>query len=172
MPVSCQQELIELSEIQHWSGPVQCSEPIGEFRRRPESEQFFRLAKTAKQAMLVLSSIQPDAGRRTTAAALIRQYIKQFKKKGRSKPDRVLRQAPSFHEQKSKLQGKRYSFFSFIEKNGPRPMSAIAAKTLHGGKATACLITAVRSPDETPKNMRQIGKNHGAICALLDYAGL
>jgi hypothetical protein len=37
------------------------------------------MAKTAKQAMLVLSSIQPDAVRR---------------KKGRSKPDRVLRQAP------------------------------------------------------------------------------
>ena len=48
-------------------------EPVGEFRRRPESEQFFRLAKTVKQAMLVLSSIQPDAARRTTAAALIRQ---------------------------------------------------------------------------------------------------
>ncbi|MCF7974238.1 MAG: hypothetical protein K9N55_10515, partial [Phycisphaerae bacterium] len=47
---------------------------------RPESEQFFRLTKTAKQAMFVLSSIQPDAGRR---------------KKGRSKPDRILRQAPS-----------------------------------------------------------------------------
>ena len=52
---------------------------VGRVRRRPESEQFFRLAKTAKQAMLVLSSIQPDVARR---------------KKGRSKPDRVLRQAP------------------------------------------------------------------------------
>jgi len=56
-------------------------ESVGEFRRWPESEAFFRLAKTAKQAMLVLSSIQPDAGRR---------------KKGRSKPDRILRQAPRF----------------------------------------------------------------------------
>ncbi len=54
-------------------------ESVGEFRRRPESEPFCRLAKTAKQAMLVLSSMQPDAGRR---------------KKGRLKPDRVLRQAP------------------------------------------------------------------------------
>ena len=49
--------------------------------------------------MFVLSSIQPDAGRRTTAAALIRQWlrssliIRQFKKKGRSKPDRVFRQS-------------------------------------------------------------------------------
>ena len=73
-------------------------EPVGELPRRPESEQFFRLAKTAKQAMLVLSSMQPDAARRTTAAALIRpllrqQQIKRFKKKGRSKPDRILRQA-------------------------------------------------------------------------------
>jgi hypothetical protein len=32
---------------------------------------FVSLAKTAKQAMLVLSSMQPDAARRTTAAALI-----------------------------------------------------------------------------------------------------
>ncbi len=55
-------------------------EPVGEFRRRPESEQFFRLAKTAKQAMFVLSSMQPDAARR---------------RKGRSKPDRILRQAPN-----------------------------------------------------------------------------
>jgi hypothetical protein len=54
-------------------------EPVGEFRRRPESEPFFRLAKTAKQAMFVLSSIQPDAAKR---------------KKSRSKPDRVRRQAP------------------------------------------------------------------------------
>ena len=52
---------------------------VGKLRRRPESERFFRLAKTAKQAMLVLSSIQPDAARR---------------KKSRSKPDRVLRQSP------------------------------------------------------------------------------
>jgi hypothetical protein len=51
---------------------------LGKLRRRPESEQFFRLATTAKQAMLVLSSIQPDAARR---------------KKGRSKPDRVFRQS-------------------------------------------------------------------------------
>jgi len=72
-------------------------EPVGEFRRRPESEQFFRLTKTAKQAMLVLSSIQPDAARRTTAAALIRQQLEQFKKKGRSKPDRILRHAPGSH---------------------------------------------------------------------------
>ena len=49
---------------------------VGKLRRWPESEQFFRLAKTAKQAMLVLSSMQPDAARR---------------KKGRSKPDRVFR---------------------------------------------------------------------------------
>ncbi|MCH8218373.1 MAG: hypothetical protein IH892_16570 [Planctomycetes bacterium] len=49
---------------------------VGKLCRRPESEQFFRLAKTAKQAMFVLSSIQPDAARR---------------KKGRSKPDRVVR---------------------------------------------------------------------------------
>jgi len=48
-----------------------------------EIEQFFRLTKTAKQAMLVLSSIQPDVARR---------------KKGRSKPDRVLRQAPGCRE--------------------------------------------------------------------------
>jgi len=52
---------------------------VGKFRRGPESEQFFRLAKTAKQAMLVLSSMQPDVARR---------------KKGRSKPDRVFRQSP------------------------------------------------------------------------------
>ena len=51
---------------------------VGKLRRRPESEQFFRLAKTAKQAMFVLSSIQPDAARW---------------KKGRSKPDRVFRQS-------------------------------------------------------------------------------
>ena len=49
---------------------------VGEFARRPESEQFFRLAKTAKQATLVLSSMEPDAARR---------------KKSRSKPDRVFR---------------------------------------------------------------------------------
>ena len=52
---------------------------VGKFRRRPESERFFRLAKTAKQAMLVLSSIQPDEARR---------------KKSRSKPDRIVRQSP------------------------------------------------------------------------------
>jgi hypothetical protein len=34
-------------------------EPVGEFRRRPESEPFFCLAKTAKQAIFVLSSMQP-----------------------------------------------------------------------------------------------------------------
>ena len=45
----------------------------------PESEQFGRLAKRPKQAMLVLSSIQADAARRS---------------KGRSKLDWVLRQAP------------------------------------------------------------------------------
>ena len=49
---------------------------VGKLRRRPESEPFFLLAKTAKQAMFVLSSMQPDAARR---------------KKGRSKPDRVFR---------------------------------------------------------------------------------
>ncbi len=51
---------------------------VGKLRRRPESEQFFRLTKTATQAMFVLSAIQPDAGRR---------------KKGRSKPDRVFRRS-------------------------------------------------------------------------------
>ena len=51
---------------------------VGKLRRWPESEQFFRLPKTAKQAMLVLSSMQPDAVRW---------------KKGRSKPDRVFRQS-------------------------------------------------------------------------------
>ena len=49
---------------------------VGKLARRPESEPFFRLAKTAKQAMFVLSSMQPDAARR---------------RKGRSKPDRVFR---------------------------------------------------------------------------------
>ena len=44
----------------------------------PEREQFFRLAKTAKQAMLVVSSMQLGAARR---------------KKGRSEPDRILRLA-------------------------------------------------------------------------------
>ena len=34
---------------------------VGKLRRWPESEQFFWLAKTAKQAMFVLSSMQPDA---------------------------------------------------------------------------------------------------------------
>ena len=51
---------------------------VGKLHRRPESEPFFRLAETAKQAMLVLSSMQPDADRR---------------RKGRSKPDRVFRQS-------------------------------------------------------------------------------
>src|SRR5210317_1500268 len=74
LPPSLRYELIlRLSEAHNTLGSV------GKLRRRPESEQFFRLAKTAKQAMFVLSSIQPDAGRR---------------KKGRSKPDRILRQAP------------------------------------------------------------------------------
>jgi hypothetical protein len=36
----------------------------------------FRLAKTAKQAMLVLSSMELDAVRRTTAAAFIRQWLR------------------------------------------------------------------------------------------------
>ena len=49
---------------------------VGKLHRRPESARFFRLAKTAKQAMVVLSSIQPDAARR---------------KKSRSKPDRGIR---------------------------------------------------------------------------------
>ena len=51
---------------------------LGVCQRIPSSAReraFFRLAKTAKQAMLVPSSIQPDAGRR---------------KISRSKPDRVL----------------------------------------------------------------------------------
>ncbi len=47
---------------------------VGKLARRPESEQFFRLAKhvpsasvgNSKQAMSVLSSMQPDAARRTT----------------------------------------------------------------------------------------------------------
>ncbi|MCH7917956.1 MAG: ADP-ribosylglycohydrolase family protein [Planctomycetes bacterium] len=51
---------------------------IGKLHRRPEGEQCFRLAKTAKQAMSVLSSIKPDSARW---------------KKGRSKPDRVFRQS-------------------------------------------------------------------------------
>ena len=46
----------------------------------PRASLFFPLAKTAKQAMLVLSSMQPDAAKR---------------KKGRLKPDRVLRQTHS-----------------------------------------------------------------------------
>jgi len=49
---------------------------VGKVHRRPESEQFLRLAKTAKQAILVLSSMEPDAARR---------------KKGRSKPGRLFR---------------------------------------------------------------------------------
>ena len=52
---------------------------VGKLARRPKSEHVFRLAKTAKQAMLVLSSMQPDAARR---------------RKGRSKPDRVFRHSP------------------------------------------------------------------------------
>ena len=51
---------------------------VGKLRRWPESEQFFRLAKTAKQAMFVLSSMQPDAAGR---------------KKGRAKPGGVFRQS-------------------------------------------------------------------------------
>jgi hypothetical protein len=51
---------------------------VGKIHRRPESEQFFRLAKTAKQAILVLSSMEPDAARR---------------KKSRSKPGRLFRQS-------------------------------------------------------------------------------
>ena len=54
---------------------------VGKLARWPESEQLFRLAKTAKQAMLVLSSMQPDAARR---------------KKGRSKPDRVFRHSLNY----------------------------------------------------------------------------
>jgi len=46
---------------------------VDKVHRWPESERFFRLAKTAKQAILALSSMEPDAARRTTAAALIRQ---------------------------------------------------------------------------------------------------
>jgi len=57
---------------------------VGKFRRRPETEQFFRLEKTAKEAMFVLSSMQPDAARR---------------KKGRSKPDRVFRHSLKSHAQ-------------------------------------------------------------------------
>jgi len=51
---------------------------MGKVHRRPESEKFFRLAKTAKQAILVLSSMEPDAAGR---------------KKGRSKPGRLFRQS-------------------------------------------------------------------------------
>ena len=51
---------------------------VGKVARRPESEQFFHLAKTAKQAILVVSSMERDAARR---------------KKGRSKPYRVFRQS-------------------------------------------------------------------------------
>ena len=49
---------------------------VGKLRRRPESEPFFRRAKTTKQAIWVLSPMESDAARRT---------------KGRSKPGRVLR---------------------------------------------------------------------------------
>ena len=52
---------------------------VGKLARRPGSEQFFRLAKTTKQAMLVLSSMESNAARG---------------KKGRSKPDRVFRHSP------------------------------------------------------------------------------
>ena len=55
---------------------------VGKLARRPESEQFFRLAKTAKQAILVSSSMEPDAATR---------------KKGRSKPDRVFRHSLATH---------------------------------------------------------------------------
>ena len=55
---------------------------VGKVHRRPESEQFFRLAKTAKQAILVLSSMEPDAARR---------------EKGRSKPGRLFRQSLISH---------------------------------------------------------------------------
>ncbi len=49
---------------------------LGVCRRTPSSareREFLRLVKTAKQAMLVLSPIQPDAVRRTTAAGTIRE---------------------------------------------------------------------------------------------------
>ena len=57
----------------------------GILRCRPESEPFFRLAKTTKQAILVLSLMESDAARR---------------KKGSSKPDRVFRHSLvlSWHE--------------------------------------------------------------------------
>ena len=53
---------------------------VEKLAHRPESEQFFRRAKTAKQAILVVSSMERDAARR---------------KKGRSKPDRVFRHSLS-----------------------------------------------------------------------------
>jgi hypothetical protein len=65
----------------------------------PRASSFFRLAKTAKQAMLVLSSMQPDAARR---------------KKGRSKPDRVLRQAPRLPDEVRARQIKDMKFGMFI----------------------------------------------------------
>jgi hypothetical protein len=34
---------------------------VGKLRRRPESERFFSLARTAKQAILDVSSMEPDA---------------------------------------------------------------------------------------------------------------
>jgi len=37
---------------------------------------FFRLTKTVKQAILVVSSMEPDAVGRTTAAAFIRQWLR------------------------------------------------------------------------------------------------
>ena len=55
----------------HEGLPPWLEEPVGEFRRRPESEPFFRLARlvpsasvgNSKQAMLVLSSMQPGGKR-------------------------------------------------------------------------------------------------------------
>ena len=62
---------------------------VGKLRRRPENEQLFRLARlvpsasvgNSKQAMLVLSSMQPDSARR---------------RNGRSKPERVFRHSLVF----------------------------------------------------------------------------
>ena len=69
----------------------------GVCRRIPSSARervFFRLAKAMKQAMLVLSSIQPDNSGCLDPTVAEKQLIKQFKKTSRLKPDRVLRQAP------------------------------------------------------------------------------
>ncbi len=41
---------------------------VGKPHRRSESEQFFRLAKTGKQAMSILSSIQSDTAKCKKAA--------------------------------------------------------------------------------------------------------